>query len=255
MRWHAHGQHQRALGAGRFRLLDAARDGRSRAGNDDLAQRIEVDRLKHFALRRLFAYLAHRIVLKTENGRHATLSCRYGGLHEAGAISDELNGFDEGYRLGTHERRVFAEAVAGHGRRHRPALGAPHTPHGDTGGQHRRLRGLGLVEFLFRSPLDDSPQVVTEGLRRLGEGFLHLRELARERVQHADRLRTLAGKNKRKFHMFRKLYDYLTQRREGAKETKAALRAENLKSPEFSSRLCAFAAKIHINTSTTPNPR
>ena len=40
------------------------------------------------------------------------------------------------------------------------------------------------------------PQVVTECLRGFGKGCLHLRELARERVQHADRLRTLTWKNK-----------------------------------------------------------
>ena len=257
MRGHAHRQRDRAPGAGGLRLLHGARHGGGGPGDHDLSGGIEIHRLEHLALRRLLAKFAHGIVFHAQNRRHGALPRGNGLLHETRAVGDQLHGLDKLDRPGAHQRGIFAETVTGHVPRPRAVGRQPRAPGRHPGRQHGRLRDLGLIQLFLRSLLHQLPEVFAQGLRGLGEGLLHDGKLRCQGVQHADRLRTLPGKNECQCHMFRELYDYLPQRRKGRKEnhfmTKICLILFLILS--FLCVLCVFAARIHINISTIPSPR
>ena len=65
--------------------LDGTIDGRSMAGNNDLARRIVVGRSNDFALCRLGTNLDQGFRFNRQNRRHGPDSDRYGFLHEGTA--------------------------------------------------------------------------------------------------------------------------------------------------------------------------
>ena len=88
--------------------------------------------------------------------------------------------------------------MAGYGGWRHPDLGHPNPVGRHARQQHDGLRVGGQSKYLFRSLFDQGGQVFTEGVR----GFLH--SLPHHRVvtpgiQHANRLRSLAWKNKGKW--------------------------------------------------------
>ena len=132
-------QHHRALGAPGFGCLGAARDSRFVAGDHDLARRIEIDRLDHFALRRFETRRAHSVVIEPEYRRHRAGAERHRVLHRLGAEAHQRQRVAKADDAGNHQRRVFAKAVTGDDRRLRTARLAPRAVHRIAGSQHQRL--------------------------------------------------------------------------------------------------------------------
>jgi hypothetical protein len=84
--------------------------------------------------------------------------------------------------------------VPGHHGCRTPARLLPDAPHGDTGGEHRRLGVLGAIQILFRSLAHQRPEIAPERVGGFLEGLFDGWMRLSERVEHADRLRTLTGK-------------------------------------------------------------
>src|SRR5690606_30713750 len=184
MRRHAHAEPQHPLRARRARALGGTLHGRALAGDDYLPRAVEVDGAHHFALRRFAARRDDGIVVEAENGRHAARARRRGRLHELGAARDEAHGVGERQRARAGERRVLAEAVACHERRHGTALPAPGAPGGDARRQHRGLGDDRLVQPLGRAVLHQLPQVEPELVARFRVGRPDLGMRFRERRLH-----------------------------------------------------------------------
>jgi len=112
MKWRAHRQWNRALGAERLRPLAGARDGRRGARDHNLSGAVQVRGTDDFALRRFFTRLVHARFIESDNRRHGAAAHRRRFLHVAAAIAHETN------RVGKREcargnvRRIFAEAVS-----------------------------------------------------------------------------------------------------------------------------------------------
>ena len=70
----------------------------------------------------------------------------------------------------------------------------PDSPGRDAGSEHRGLGLLGRGKLRFGSVLAQTPEVVAQDLRGLGERLLDDRLGGGERGKHADGLRALTGK-------------------------------------------------------------
>ena len=158
------------------------------AGDHELAGRVVVDRLDHFALRRRRAGRFDVRVLQAEHRGHGAQARRHGLLHRARAKLHERDRVAKLERAAADERSELAEAVAREHGRPRGAARLPCAPHGHARSQHGRLRPLGRVERLLRTLLAQPPQIVAEHGRCLLEGRAHGRLGGTERRQHADRL-------------------------------------------------------------------
>jgi hypothetical protein len=169
------------------------------AGDDDLPGRIEVDRLHHLTLRRLFACGAHLFVAEVEDRRHRALAFRHRFLHRLRAEPDQRQAIAEGERLGRDQRRVLAKAVAGHHFRPRPAQRAPGAICRIAGGHHRRLRIHREVERLAGPFVEQFDEIAAQCLAGAVAHLVSARQ-PRIHLQHADRLRTLPRKYHRQFH-------------------------------------------------------
>ena len=200
VRRHADRQQHRALGPTRFRGLDGTRHGGGVAGDHDLARRVEIDGLDHFALGRLAAGGRKFGVIQAEDGSHRALPQRHGFLHHLAAETHDVERGPEIHGIGADQGGVLAEAVTRH--RHRPRTAAvdPHPPRGHAGCQHRGLGSLRRTEVRFRARLAQRPQVVAEHLARFVEGRAHDGCGGGEVGQHADGLRTLPWKDECECH-------------------------------------------------------
>ena len=142
---------------GSFRGRDGTFDGRLVAGNNHLPRRVEVDRLADLAARRLPARGGNRFVVESEDGGHAADAPGHGRLHQLGTTFYDRQRVAETDGAGGHQRRVFAQAVAGHLPRFGTAHRLPDPPGRNSGGQHRRLRDDSFVEFFGRPVLHELP--------------------------------------------------------------------------------------------------
>ena len=200
MRGHADRQRDGALGAARLGRLDRAPDGSRFARDHDLAGGVEIHRLHYRPARRLAAHGDDRLVIEAENGRHRPGSRRNGLLHHLTAKAHQLHRCRKIERPGASERGELSQAVAGDEPRQRAAPRAPGAPHGHPGGKHRGLRTLGGIQALFGPIADQLPQVIPQDPGRLVEGRPHHRVCGRQRPEHSDRLRSLAGEHERERH-------------------------------------------------------
>ena len=71
----------------------------------------------------------------------------------------------------------------------------PRAPHCHARSQHRRLCFFGTVQFLGGTVLREFPKVVAQYFGRFGETLADHRRRLCEIREHADGLRTLAGKD------------------------------------------------------------
>src|SRR5208282_1554114 len=95
------------------------------------------------------------------------------------------------------QRGELAETMASHHTWHGTTAFAPQSVGRNTRGKHRRLRAFGGIQGPFRSLLAQFPQIVAQYLGGLRERGLYDRRFLGEQAHHANRLRTLAGKDKR----------------------------------------------------------
>jgi hypothetical protein len=185
------------------------------ARDDGLHRVVEIDGLHHFrrvgpeAARGLGAALDHLGRLHAEDGRHRAHADGHGVLHGLRAKAHQRRGLRERQHAGSHQRGVFAQRMASHGGRLGAGLGHPGAVSGDAGNQHHRLRVGGQGQCLLGAFLDQPADVLAQRLGGFGQCLRDHRMVA-PGVQHADRLRALAGKNNSKrFQMITPWIEFL----------------------------------------------
>ena len=138
--------------------------------------------------------LGHLLRIEAHDCRHRAGSDRHGLLHELPAAADHTQRVGEREGAGRHVGRVLAETMTGDkrgceaARRQQPAGG-------DADGENRRLLILGQREPILGPFEADSAQRLAQRVVRLGEGLAADRERLRQRLAHADFLRSLSWKN------------------------------------------------------------
>ncbi|MNX97670.1 hypothetical protein D3C86_1300450 [compost metagenome] len=201
-----HRQRQRALGALGLGDLAGLFHGGLVAGNHHLRGGVEIDGLDHAGSGRLGASRTHVVIGQAQDGGHAALAHRHGFLHRLCAEAHQRHSVSKRNHARGHQRRVLAQAVAGHQGRGRAAGVQPGAVHGHGGSQHHRL-GVGReVQFFRRTFRDQAADVLPQrGGSFLQRGADH--RVVGKRVEHADRLRALARENECEFHRESSLND------------------------------------------------
>ena len=105
----------------------------------------------------------------------------------------------QGQRAHRHQRRIFAQAVAGHPGRPHPLV-EDGAEAGDAGGEDRGLGVGGELQVGLRTVPAQLRDPVAEGVIGLVEGRLALRERLGQRAPHADLLRSLAREDEGDAH-------------------------------------------------------
>ena len=200
MRRDADRKRHRAFRSTQFRGFDCARDRRGVPRDHHLPGRVEVHRLDDLTLRRLMAGGGKFRVVEAEDGCHRAFTERHRALHRLATEPDKVHRHAKIESLRTHERRVFAQAMARHGHRHGSATLQPHAPGGHPSGKHGGLSLFGGPEFRFRPLLAQRPEVVAENARGLVEGLTDYRLGRREGRKHPDGLGALPRKHECQRH-------------------------------------------------------
>ncbi|MNP38111.1 hypothetical protein D3C76_1316020 [compost metagenome] len=107
----------------------------------------------------------------------------------------QLHRIGEDQTAGSHQGRIFAQAVTGDVGRTSATFSQPQAPQGDGSGEDGRLGLVGLVELFFRTLLGQRPEVITERLGGFGIGLQDQLLLAPLLGQHTQRLGALTGKD------------------------------------------------------------
>ena len=195
MRRHADGQFHHLADATLGEQCDGALDRFAVAADHDLAGRVVVRRYDHLAVGGQGAHLGHQRILGAQHGRHRADARRCGVLHQLPAQAHQVRAILQRERTRGDQCGVLAQAVPGQQRRRGSALLLPCAPHGDAGGQQRRLGVFGAVEHFLGAALRQRPQVHTRAVGGFGERLAHDRMQLGQFGQHADGLRTLARKH------------------------------------------------------------
>ena len=162
MKWRRYRQRQRPLRALGFGDHASALDRRFVACNHHLRRRIEIDCFDHFALRGFRTCRPDGVVIQPEDCRHASDSHRHRFLHGFCAKAHQRHCIGKSQRAGRHQRRVFAQTMACHHRRPRPARLHPSLIHGIGRRQHHRLRVDGRIDRVDRSLGYQLPKILAE---------------------------------------------------------------------------------------------
>src|SRR3989454_333413 len=162
----------------------------------DLLGRVHVRDADDLPLRRVPAHPLDLAQVEPHDRRHRARPHRHGILHQRAALAHDAYRIGEPQGAGHDERRVFPETVARGERGLEAAFGAR------GGGRDRRRedRGLGVGgqrEVRLRTLEHEPRQVEAERLVRLLEHRLRARGRRVEPLAHPDRLRALAGEEKR----------------------------------------------------------
>ena len=175
--------------------LDGTLHGRSTTSDHYLTRRVEVDRTDHLTLCGFGACGQYIGVFEAKDRCHTALAGRHRLLHQLPAQLDQLDCIGERQATGSYQRRILAEAMPGNEGRSRTTLCLPQAPERDRGCKNSRLGLVGLIELLFRPLLSQRPEVITQRSGRFGEGVDDDVLLSTKLGQHAERLRTLTGKD------------------------------------------------------------
>ena len=198
-----HRQRQGAFGAGSFEHFAGFFDGGFAASNHGLRGVVEVNGFDNFKAilahspRHLCATSYHFCSIQPQNRRHGAGADGHGFLHGCGAQAHQRRGLRQRQHARGHQRRVFAQRMPGHGGGQRAALGKPDAPRRHASHQHHRLGVGGQRQRLFGAVLNQAGNVFAQRVR----GFLqrlHYSGVIAPAVQHTNRLRTLARKDKSK---------------------------------------------------------
>src|SRR5881296_801216 len=169
---------------------------RPMARDDDLLGRVHVRDADDLTLRRVRAHPLDLAQVEPHNRRHRARPHRHGILHQRAALAHDAYRIGEPQGAGHDERRVFPETVARGERGLEAAFGA----RGGRRDRRRENRGLGVGgqrEVRLRTLEHEPRQVEAERLVRLLEDRLRARGRRVEPLAHPDRLRALAGEEKR----------------------------------------------------------
>src|SRR3989442_944645 len=169
---------------------------RPMARDDDLLGRVHVRDADDLTLRRVHAHPLDLAQVEPHDRRHRARPHRHGILHQRAALAHDAYRIGEPQGAGHDERRVFPETVARGERGLEAAFGA----RGGRRDRRREDRGLGVGgqrEVRLRTLEHEPRQVEAERLVRLLEHRLRARGRRVEPLAHPDRLRALAGEEKR----------------------------------------------------------
>src|SRR5438552_3958227 len=169
---------------------------RPMARDDDLLGRVHVRDADDLTLRRVHAHPLDLAQVEPHDRRHRARPHRHGILHQRAPLAHDAYRIGEPQGAGHDERRVFPETVARGERGLEAAFGA----RGGRRDRRREDRGLGVGgqrEVRLRTLEHEPRQVEAERLVRLLEDRLRARGCRVEPLAHPDRLRALAGEEKR----------------------------------------------------------
>ena len=207
MKGRRHRQRQRTLGTVGLEDFTGLLDGRLGAGDHGLGRIVEVHGFDHFVrirtegLHHLGAACDHLGRLHPEDGGHGTGAHRHGLLHGLGAKAHQWHSLRQRQHTGGHHGRILAQGMASHSGRRNAGLAHPDTVGSNAGHQHHGLGIGGERQDLLGAVLDQLPQVFTQGIGGFLQRFAHFWMVA-PGVEHADRLRPLARKDKgKRFHL------------------------------------------------------
>ena len=167
----------------------------------DLAGRVAVRDAEDAVRRRLDDEVRQQRVVETDDRGHPAFPTRAGCLHQPAAGAHETDRVGEVQRAGRDEGRILAHRVAGDEGRVRDVDGqgvplrADGLEVGDRGGEERRLRVLGAVEFLLGALPGEAGDGLAERLVGSGEDGGGRGRCLGERPAHADGLAALAGED------------------------------------------------------------
>ena len=185
---------------------------RSLAARDHGLRRVvEVRGLDHFGAAcgecrlSLFAALNHFVRGQTQNRGHGAHAHGHGLLHGGSTQAHERRSLRQCEHTRGHQGAVLSQGVTGHHGRLGPAFSQPSTVSGHRRHQHHRLGVGGHGQRLFGAFMDQLRHVFAQGFGGFFQGFEH-HGVVTPGIQHADRLRTLAGKNKSKCRHVQILY-------------------------------------------------
>ena len=137
----------------------------------------------------------HLLARQREDGSHRAHTNRHRLLHILSAIAHGAHRIRKRQGAGRHVRRILPQAVSGDvGRDDR--FGLKHAPRRDRHRQDRRLRDLRQLKFVFGTFEAELRKFVAESIVGFVESFLRHRIQSSEFLAHANRLRTLSGKEK-----------------------------------------------------------
>ena len=164
------------------------------AGDDRLLRRIQICRGTNLAFRRALAGICHHGWRQTHDGSHRAHTGRNRILHIRPALAHELHGIRKFQRPGSHQGRIFTQAVPRHEIRHQ-ALLRQHANHGDRTRQNRRLGVRRQLEVLFRAREAHLRNRETQRLVGLAKNGSRCRILFRQLFAHTRVLRSLPRKH------------------------------------------------------------
>ena len=192
-------QRNTALGAQAFEHFASLLNGGLGAGNHGLTGVVEIDSLDHLCTR---AHLRgdfgttvnHLGSIQPQNGCHGPRADGHSFLHGCSAQTHQRRCLRQCQRTGSHQGRILAQRMPGYGCGQGTAFSTPGAPAGHACHQHDGL-GVGSErQGFFGAFVNQLADVFAQGVRGFFQSFCHGGVLA-PGVEHADCLRTLAGKD------------------------------------------------------------
>ncbi|AEW73125.1 hypothetical protein EcWSU1_01686 [Enterobacter ludwigii] len=171
-------------------------------GDNHLAWRVEVNGRHHLTFSGFFTRFCNRSIIEADDSRHATGAFRYCFLHELTAQFNQTHRVSKRDNTGTHQRRVFTQAMAREQRWRFTALLLPDTPQRNGCRQQRWLSLPGFVQLFGWSLLGQRPQIITQRSGSFTESLFDNRILCCHFRQHPNGLRTLAREHKSKLRHY-----------------------------------------------------
>src|SRR5260363_316477 len=199
MKGRRYGQWHCTLRAGAQRQFAYGLDRIALAGDDGLRRCVEIHGLDGAQRTDCSTYRANALSVQSKNRGHTACAFRHRFLHDLRAETDELERIVKSERAGGDQRRIFTEAMSCNHRRLWPARSAPRAVDRIGCGQHCGLRIEGQIQRIGWAIGDQRADILFQNIRSPRQRFLTDRPPGKY-IQHSDGLRSLAGKNKGKFH-------------------------------------------------------
>ena len=192
-----HRQRDRSLGSGCLGRLAGSVHFVGVAGDDDLPGTIQVCQ----AHTGLLADTAHRLLVETDDRRHATGAGFARLLHQLAPPTHHAQTVFKAKRIHRGQRREFAQRQTSRGiKRKRWGLFAEQLQRDPANEIYSRLRVLGAHQFLLRPGKTNAAQSIAQSLVGPIEQRLRSRVHLDQILAHTHKLGTLPGKQQCSLH-------------------------------------------------------